>query len=93
MRSAELGPEAERPAVVVTAGTGAGKTESFLLPVKHDFDVLHLAFGVGVLSVALGLVTALVILRAPRQAEAPPELEMVDPLAEEPAAELEAQAA
>lgn len=32
-------PEAqpsERPAIVITAGTGAGKTESFLLPVLND---------------------------------------------------------
>lgn len=33
IRAAQPGP---RPAVVVTAGTGAGKTESFLLPVLND---------------------------------------------------------
>ena len=32
----ETGPAGERPALVVTAGTGAGKTESFLLPVLDD---------------------------------------------------------
>ncbi len=29
-------PKGERPAIVVTAGTGAGKTESFLLPILND---------------------------------------------------------
>jgi DEAD/DEAH box helicase domain-containing protein len=29
-------PENERPALLVTAGTGAGKTESFLLPILND---------------------------------------------------------
>jgi len=33
-RSAD--PKAERPAIVITAGTGAGKTESFLLPILND---------------------------------------------------------
>lgn len=31
-----LGQHGERPALVVTAGTGSGKTESFLLPVLND---------------------------------------------------------
>jgi len=53
----------------------------------------HLAFTIGVLSVAAGLLTALVVLRAPRPQDAPPALEMVDPLGEEPAIELERQAA
>ncbi|MBB6053886.1 DEAD/DEAH box helicase [Armatimonas rosea] len=35
-RAFELGPNHERPAIVVTAGTGMGKTESFLLPVLKD---------------------------------------------------------
>jgi DEAD/DEAH box helicase domain-containing protein len=30
------GPGGERPAIVVTAGTGAGTTESFLLPILND---------------------------------------------------------
>ena len=53
----------------------------------------HLAFTIGVLSVAAGLLTALVVLRAPRPQDAPPALEMVDPLGEKPAIELERQAA
>jgi len=32
----QTGPNGERPALVVTAGTGAGKTESFLLPALDD---------------------------------------------------------
>ncbi len=32
LAAGERGPQGERPAVVVTAGTGAGKTECFLLP-------------------------------------------------------------
>lgn len=32
----QAGPNGERPALVITAGTGAGKTEAFLLPVLHD---------------------------------------------------------
>lgn len=32
----QRGPCGERPALVVTAGTGAGKTESFLLPILDD---------------------------------------------------------
>ena len=32
----ERGPGGERPALVVTAGTGAGKTESFLLPILDE---------------------------------------------------------
>lgn len=32
----EPGPGGERPAIVVTAGTGAGKTEAFLLPILND---------------------------------------------------------
>ena len=34
--AAEDSPEGPRPAVVVSAGTGAGKTEAFLLPVLND---------------------------------------------------------
>ncbi|MBI3303574.1 MAG: DEAD/DEAH box helicase [Deltaproteobacteria bacterium] len=32
----EVGPRGERPAIVVTAGTGTGKTEAFLLPILND---------------------------------------------------------
>ena len=32
----DLGGDGEKPALVVTAGTGAGKTEAFLLPILHD---------------------------------------------------------
>jgi EmrB/QacA subfamily drug resistance transporter len=53
----------------------------------------HLAFGIGIVSVAAGLLVALAVLRAPRTQDAPPALEMVDPLAEEPAMGVERQAA
>ena len=33
---AQLSTEGKRPSIVVTAGTGAGKTESFLLPILND---------------------------------------------------------
>src|SRR5579883_1844767 len=33
-----LGPGGERPAIVITAGTGTGKTESFLLPLLNDLQ-------------------------------------------------------
>ena len=36
VEKAQLGTVEERPAVVVTAGTGSGKTESFLLPILDD---------------------------------------------------------
>ena len=36
IRTARDGGSDDRPALVVTAGTGAGKTESFLLPVLND---------------------------------------------------------
>jgi EmrB/QacA subfamily drug resistance transporter len=79
-------------------GTVATKHTQSLVASHHSLATsliggYHLAFGVGVLSVALGLVTALVLLRAPRPEEAAPALEMVDPLAEEPALEMERQAA
>ena len=34
--SAQSGTDGELPSIVVTAGTGAGKTESFLLPILND---------------------------------------------------------
>ncbi len=49
----------------------------------------HLAFTVGVLSIAAGLITALAVLRRPGAETTPPALEVV----EEPAAEYERQAA
>ena len=51
----------------------------------------HLAFTIGVISVAIGLVTALVILRGSPAEDTPPALEIVDPMDE--VAELEHQAA
>ncbi len=37
IRAAQVAyPDNAKPALVVTAGTGAGKTESFLLPILHD---------------------------------------------------------
>ena len=36
IETAQLGVKSRRPALVVTAGTGAGKTEAFLLPVLND---------------------------------------------------------
>jgi Lhr-like helicase len=36
LRAQERGPAGEKPALVVTAGTGAGKTECFLLPILND---------------------------------------------------------
>jgi DEAD/DEAH box helicase domain-containing protein len=36
VRLAQGSPSEQRPAIVVSAGTGAGKTESFLLPVLND---------------------------------------------------------
>jgi MFS family permease len=53
----------------------------------------HLAFAIGVISVAIGLVTALAVLRAPGSRDEAPALEMIDPLAEQPAMEMERQAA
>jgi EmrB/QacA subfamily drug resistance transporter len=53
----------------------------------------HLAFTIGVISVAVGLVTALAVLRTPRSQDTPPALEVVDSLDGEPAMELERQAA
>ena len=57
----------------------------------------HLAFAIGVISVAIGLVTALVVLRTPRSSARPAPavvLEPVDPVGGDPVpAELERQAA
>ena len=36
MNAAREGADGERPAIVVSAGTGAGKTEAFLLPILDD---------------------------------------------------------
>ena len=36
MRAAREGADGERPAIVVSAGTGSGKTEAFLLPILDD---------------------------------------------------------
>ena len=36
IENAQPGDTGKRPALVVTAGTGAGKTESFLLPILND---------------------------------------------------------
>jgi EmrB/QacA subfamily drug resistance transporter len=53
----------------------------------------HLAFAFGVGSVAIGLLIARAVLRAPAAPEAQPALEAVEPLAGEPALEMERQAA
>ncbi len=53
----------------------------------------HLAFAIGVVSVAVGLLTALAVLRSPRSGDTPPALETVDPVGDGPALELERQAA
>jgi EmrB/QacA subfamily drug resistance transporter len=54
----------------------------------------HLAFAIGVVSVGVGLLTALVVLRSPRPAERPAPLTVIeDEIGEEPGLELEHQAA
>lgn len=46
LRTQNIGRQGERPAVVVTAGTGTGKTECFLLPILNElFNVPRRATG------------------------------------------------
>jgi len=59
-RARELGPDGERPAVVITAGTGAGKTESFLLPILNDLYERHGGGASGVKCLILYPMNALV---------------------------------
>jgi DEAD/DEAH box helicase domain-containing protein len=61
MREAEIPREgARRPGLVVTAGTGAGKTESFLLPLLHDLYARPASSGTGVKAIILYPMNALV---------------------------------
>lgn len=52
--------DGRRPGLVVTAGTGAGKTESFLLPLLHDLFARPGATGSGVKAIILYPMNALV---------------------------------
>lgn len=54
------GPNNERPAVVVTAGTGAGKTEAFLLPILNELFITPANPGEGVRCILLYPMNALV---------------------------------
>ncbi len=75
-------------------GTVATKHSLALEASHHSVAVslvsgYHLAFAVGVISIAAGLITALAVLRAPRPQDTPSVLEVV----EDPGPELERQAA
>ena len=53
-------PEGARPAIVVTAGTGAGKTESFLIPMLNELWKTPAQAGEGVSALILYPMNALV---------------------------------
>lgn len=58
--AAQQGDKNSRPAIVVTAGTGAGKTESFLLPILNDLYNQKNNIGEGVKCIILYPMNALV---------------------------------
>jgi len=58
--SAEKYPNGDRPAIVVTAGTGAGKTESFLIPLLNELWGAEKEAGGGISALILYPMNALV---------------------------------
>ena len=59
-RAIDSGSGGEKPAIVVTAGTGSGKTEAFLLPILNELFARDRGDGVGTQCIILYPMNALV---------------------------------